>query len=329
MEGKSIFKKELHIDPKYAHLDRYVTLLYKSFWTPSKYEKSIRETDAPYFFNEMGAIDQETIRRCILATAIVEDKLKTYWSTLPIDIPQTVVGDVGGVFAQSEVTHRRSYHALLEALKVEPEDVEKHPVLRDRVKYLNKYSEVDPKIIGKKRVLKKLVLFTALVERCSLFTQFYILMSYEKAMRGLTTISSLQASTACEETLHYNFGIDVINIIKEEHANIWDEYLAELIEKNIQEAHLAELKLIDWFFERGTPIQLTKEEVINFLNNNFNVVCKDLNLNLQFKVDENLYKEKNEWFNIKLKSTEPDFFYNHVGGYSSEKEEINIDNFEF
>lgn len=328
-EGKSIFKKEHHIDPQYAFLDRYVTLLYKSFWVPSKYEKSIRETDAPHFFNVMGSVDQETISRCILATSIVEDKLKTYWSTLPLDIPQTVVGDVGGVFAQSEVTHRRSYHALLEALKIDPDDIEKYDVLRDRIAYLNKYTEVDPKIIGKKRVLKKLVLFTSLVERCSLFTQFYILMSYEKSMKGLTTISSLQASTACEEELHYRFGIDLINIIKKEHPNMWDEYLTELIEKNLQEAYNAELKLIDWFFEKGTPEHLTKQEVVNFLNSNFNVVCRDLNLELRFDVDDELYVQKNEWFNIKLKSTEPDFFYNHVGGYSSEKEEIDVENFQF
>lgn len=327
--SKSIFEKVLHIDPKYQYLERYVRIMYKGFWTPSKYEKLIREVDAPHFFNQMTTIDQEAIKRCILAITLVEDKVKLYWSTLPLDIPQTIVGDVGGLFAQSEVTHRRSYHALAESLKVDTDNLEKHVALKDRIKYLNKHSEVDPKIIGKKRILKKLVLFTSMVERISLFTQFYILMSYEKSSRGLKTISSLQSSTASEETIHYNFGIDLINIIKEEHPQLWDEYLVELIEKNIKEAHKAELKLIDWFFENGVPEQLTKEEVINFLNRNFNVVSKDLNLSLKFKVDEELYKEKNEWFDIKLKSTEPDFFDNPVGGYSSEKEEIDIDNFEF
>lgn len=326
---KSIFEKELHIDPKYQHLDKYVQMMYKGFWIPSKYEKLIREVDAPHFFNQMGEVDQEAIKRCILAIALVEDKVKLYWSTLPLDIPQTVVGDVGGVFAQSEVTHRRSYHALAEALKVDTDNLEQHDALRDRIKYLNKHSEVDPKVIGKKRILKKLVLFTSMVERASLFTQFYILMSYEKASRGLKTISSLQSSTASEETIHYNFGIDLINIIKEEHPQLWDEYLVELIEKNIKSAYKAELKLIDWFFEKGVPQQLTKEEVINFLNKNFSVIAKDLKLDLKFKVDETLYKERNEWFNIKLKSTEPDFFDNPVGGYSSEKQEIDIENFEF
>lgn len=325
----NIFEKTKHIDPKYSFLDKYVLTMYKGFWSPSKYEKLIREVDAPHFFNQLGEVDQETIRRCILAIALVEDKVKLYWSTLPMDIPQTVVGDVGGVFAQSEVTHRRSYHALAEALKVDTENLEQHPALKDRIKYLNKYSEADPKIIGKKRILKKLVLFTSLVERCSLFTQFYILMSFEKAKRGLKTISSLQTSTSSEEILHYSFGIDLINIIKQEMPQLWDDYLVELVSKNIKEAYKAELKLINWFFEKGVPEQLTKEEVVNFLNSNFNIVCKDLGLSLSFKVDEALYTEKNQWFDIKMKSTEPDFFDNPVGGYASEKEEIDIDNFKF
>lgn len=324
-----IFDNEMYLNPKYNHLDRFVKMMYKGFWTPSKYEKGIREDDAIHFSNVLGEVDQETIRRCILAVALVEDKVKLYWSTLPLDIPQTVVGDIGGVFAQSETTHRRAYHALAEALKVDTGNLEQYPALKDRIKYLNKYSEVDPKIIGKKRILKKLVLFTSLVERCSLFTQFYILMSYEKAKRGLKTIHSLQTSTASEEIIHYSFGIDLINIIKEEYPQLWDEYLVELIEKNIQEAYKAERKLIDWFFEKGVPQHLDKEEVINFLNNNFNIVSKDLGLNLNYKVDEKLYQEKNIWFDIKLKSTEPDFFHNPVGGYSNEKEDINIDNFKF
>lgn len=329
MDKKSIFEKTHHLDPTYQYLEKYVHYMYKGFWTPSKYEKLIREVDAPYYFNQMSDLDKDVIKKCILAIALVEDKVKLYWATLPLDIPQTIVGDIGGVFTQSEVTHRRSYSSLAESLKVNTDNLSEYKALRDRIAYLNKYSEVDPKIIGKKRILKKLVLFTSLVERCSLFTQFYILMSYEKASRGLKTISSLQTSTASEEIIHYSFGIDLINIIKEESPQLWDEYLIELVEKNIKEAYKAELKLINWFFEKGVPNHLTKEEVINFLNKNFTTVVNDLGLNSTFKVDENLYMNKNVWFDVKLKSSEPDFFDNPVGGYSSEKQEINIDTFQF
>lgn len=328
--SSSIFEKNIYIDPEYEHLDKYVQIMYKGFWTPARYEKLIKSQDAPHFFNEMGEIDQEAIRRCILAIAIVEDKVKTYWSTLSLDLPQTLIGDVGSVFGQSECTHRRAYHSLLESLEIDPEEIKKHKETRGRLNYLSKYLETDPKIIGKKRILKKLVLFTSLVERASLFTQFYILMSYAYRNRGLKTISALQQSTATEEIVHYSFGIDVINIIKRQHPTLWEEYLIELVEKNIKEAYKAELKLIDWFFEKGVPEHLEKEEVINFLNYNFNVITKDLGLSISYDYDKEVYNKKNLWMMEKIStSVEPDFFDTAVGGYSSEDEDVDLESFEF
>ena len=154
-------------------------------------------------------------------------------------------------------------------------------------------------------------------------------MSFEKSSKGLKTISSLQQSTANEENVHYKFGIDDINIIKGEYPQLWEDYLIDLISKNLNVAYNTELRLIDWFFENGVPDHLTKEEVINFLNYNFSIIAKDLELDSQFNYDKELFEEKNEWFIIKLKSTEPDFFDAPVGGYASEKEVIDIDKFEF
>ena len=139
----SIFEKELHIDPRYQHLEKYVYIMYRGFWTPAKYEKLIREVDAPHFFNVMGDVDQEAIRRCIMAVNLVEDKVKTFHSTVPLDLPQTIIGDIAGLFAQSETTHRRSYHSLSEVLEVDNDDLLSHPALKGRIQYLQKYIEKD------------------------------------------------------------------------------------------------------------------------------------------------------------------------------------------
>lgn len=321
-----IFKKEKHIDPQYQFLEKYIKVLYKGVWNPTKYEKLIKEVDVPHYNNQMSELDKALVKKCILAVAMVEDKVKTYWGTLSFDIPQTIIGDIGGLLSQAEVTHRRSYHSLAEELGIDPEEVYNYPAIKGRLKYLSKHLEKDSKIIGKKRVLKNLVLFTSLVEKGSLFTQFYILMSYAKANKGLKTISSLQQTTATEENVHYSFGIDIINIIKKEYPHLWGEYLIELIEKNIKAAYKAELELLDWFFEDGEPTHITKEEVINFLRYNFNIICRDLDLDIKFKYDEELYFKKNQWFTIKTKApVEPDFFDNAVGGYSSEDDEEDLD----
>jgi ribonucleoside-diphosphate reductase beta chain len=324
-----IFEKTLHNDPEYKHLEKYVHIMYRGFWTPAKYEKLIKEVDAPRFYNSMKELDKEAIKRCIMAVNLVEDKVKTYWSSLALDIPQVIVGDVGGLFGMSEVTHRRSYNALSEVLEVDTEALSEHKVLKGRVEYLGKYLEKDSTLKGNKKVLKKLVLFTSLVERCSLFTQFYILMSYAYNNQGLNSISALQESTAIEEIQHYSFGIDLINIIKRQYPQLWDDSMIKLVEKNIEEAYRAEVKLIDWFFEKGVPEHLSKEEVINFLNYNFNVVCGDLGLDINYPVDMSIFKEKNEWFKVKVFMTsEPDFFDSAVSGYASEEEDIDVNDFE-
>lgn len=327
----SIFEPMEYLNPKYDFLDKYTTMMYKSIWTPAAYQNLIEVQDVPYYHNVLKEEDREAIKRCILAIAIVEDKVKSYWMTLHKELPQTVISDVGGCFGLQEVTHRKSYHALVEALNIDIEEIYKYPETKGRIKYLEKYLENDPKIIGKKRILKRLVLFTVLIERISLFTQFYILTSFSHHNKGLETIGALQKSTAQEELfMHYAFGLDLINIIKEEHPQLWEEYLITQIEDNVKAAYKAELKLIDWFFYKGVPSHLDKEEVVNFLNYNFESVVKDLGLNLNYKYDRELYKEKNEWFMIRLQGlTNGDFFVNELGNYSSKEETIDIDNFNF
>lgn len=325
----SIFENTQYLNPKYDHLSRYVNVMHKSFWTPAKYQKNIKNIDAPHFRNQMPFVDQQAVKRSILAIAMIEDKVKVFWPFLSQDLPQTVISDVGGTFGNSEVIHRISYHALAQEIGVSVEEINQHEILKKRLEYLNKHLEKDPKIIGKKRVLKKIVLFTSLVERCCLFPMFYNLMSYAKRNRGLETISALQQSTAIEELFHYSFGVEIINIIKKEHPQLWDEYLVDLVSKQIKVAHDTEIKLIDWIFEAGYPEHISKEELVNFLNYNFNEVCRDLGIETRFKVNDELYREKSEWMLLKLYSSEPDFFHNAVGDYSSEDEEINVDEFEF
>ena len=320
-----IFVKTKHIDSAYNQLDKYVTTMWKGFWTPAKYKKNIAKVDASYVVNRMEFISRSVVERCVLATALVEDKVKTFWSKLTDDIPQTVVGEVGGVFANSEVVHARSYRALAESLGLQKEfeNIMKYPVIRGRANYLGKYLKTDPRFRGKKRVLKKLILFTALVERASLFSQFYILMSFAQHNKGLKIISSLQASTATEELLHYKFGVELINIIKKENPQLWDDTLQRLIKKDLRSAYINELKLINWIFENGVPDHITKEEVINFVSYNFSIIARDLDIPVTFTYDRKMYEEKNSWMaNILATPGEPDFFDAPVGGYSSVDEYV-------
>ena len=323
-----ILENTTYLDPKYQHLEKYVLMAYKSLWTPMKYEKLIKEVDASYYYNRMSEVDKESVRRCLLSIAMVEDKVKSYWNSLHRYLPQTIISDVGSLFGFMETTHRRAYHSANEAFGIEPEEIEKHKILKDRLKYLNKHLEKGS-FEPKNSVLKNLTLFTSLVEKGSLFPAFYILMSWSYANKGLHAIASLQESTSLEEIQHYSFGIDLINIIKKEYPEMWDSDIVEVVTKSIKTAQETEVKLIDWFFENGVPGHLTKKEVVNFLNYNFNTICEDLGLDLSFDFNEELYREKSEWMMVSLYNKEPDFFNMPKGGYSSTEEEIDIENFKF
>lgn len=327
----SIFENSEYLDPKYEHLDEYSNKYYRSIWTPAAYKSLIEEQDAPYYKNQMPLEDKEAIKRCLLSVAIVEDRVKAYWMNIHKDLPQTIISDVGAFFGAQEATHRKSYHHLLNVLDIDKSEITKHKPLKDKIKYLTKYSEGDNRLRGKRGILKRLVLFTSLTERASLTPCFYILSSWAKAKKGLETISALQKSTAQEEIfMHYNFGIDIINIIKSEEPGLWNEYLEELVTKNIKMAYKAERNLIDWFFELGVPEHLTKDEVINFLNFNFKAIAEDLDLNLVYHVDEKMYEEKNSWFMVRISGlTNSDFFLNEAGNYSDEDEEIDEENFKY
>ena len=321
----SIFENEQHLHPDYDRLDKYCDMAYSSFWTPAKYKRGIEKTDVPNIVNKLPKKDRNAIERCILAILLVEDRVKLYWPSIYRDFPQTIVSDVGCLFGQQEITHRKSYASLGECLGVDVTQISEHKQLNSRIKYLNKYLEEDPKIIGDKRKLKRLVLFTSLVERCSLFTQFYILMSWCKQNKGLKTLSSLQTQTMTEELCHYRFGLELIAIVKKQKPTVWDDYLVDLINKNIKMAHKAELKMIDWFFEKGVPDHLSKEEVINFLNMNFQRVSDDLELGLKFKYDQEMYEKKNSWCLAKCYSQEADFFDAPVGGYNLDNEDVDLE----
>lgn len=326
----SIFKDNGYLNPKYDKFKKFKTIIFKSLWTPGAYQKKIKQTDAVEFKVKLNEASKECVKRCILAVSVIEDKVKMFWGLISFDYPQTLISDCGALLSFQEAVHRESYHSLAEVVGVNRDEAQNHKVLQDRVKYLNKHLKEDPKITGKKRKLKKLVLFSALVERCSLFTQFYILMSFAKREQVLKSISALQVTTATEEALHYDFGRAIINIVKEETPDIWTDYLRESINKNVTMAYEAELKIIDWIFEKGLPSHITKEEVINILNFNFTKIDEDLDLRLGYSYDKKLLREKNMWFIEATKSPiTGDFFDNNVGGYAFEKKKVDRKKFNF
>lgn len=259
----------------------------------------------------------------MLAIAQIEVQVKTFWGDLYNKMPITEIGDVGATFSESEVRHKDAYSQLLTTLGLQDEflKINEIPVIKDRIAYLNKYLE------GKhsrdnKQFTKTVLLFSLFVEHVSLFSQFLIMMSFNKEKNLLKGISNVVEATSKEEEIHGNFGIELINIIKEENPTWFDDEFETSIYKSCEKAYKAEKKILNWIFEKGELSFLDKKTVENFIKNRFNNSLNKIGMKSIFEVDEKLLK-LTEWFDVEMSATkEGDFFYKKSTDYNIQSKQI-------
>lgn len=305
-------------------------MMVKGHWNPSKYEDIIVNRDVPHL-KSLPSVDQELVKSAALNVAAVEDRVKIFWATLPMDIKHKTVSDLCGRHADNEVTHGQAYESLSLALGLNYEDIDNIPVLKDRIDYLIRYTSMTGVEGYKHNLLKRVVLFTALMERISLFTQFYILMSYNNSKRGLQGIYSLQKTTAVEENIHFTTGLWIAEELIEEIGG--ETFFKDQLTLALREGIQHEFALLEWQFRNGEPEHISLEEVKNIALANFQFVAKSFKLDedtiSSFSYDHDMYAEKNMWFSEATElSANPDFFNAPVGGYSFENLNIDIHDFQ-
>jgi len=138
-------------------------------------------------------------------------------------MPKPEVAAVGFTFAESEVRHMDAYAHLLEILGLNEEFAKIHemPVLIERVKYLEGALKTAKSEDNREYALAVL-LFSLFIEHVSLFSQFLIMMSFNKYKNIFKGISNAVEATSKEEQIHGLFGIEVIKLIKTEHPERFD-----------------------------------------------------------------------------------------------------------
>jgi ribonucleoside-diphosphate reductase beta chain len=270
--------------------------------------------------------EREAIKRAMLAIAQIEVNVKTFWADLYKRMPITEIGDVGMTFAESEVRHKDAYAALLRILGLEDEfqHVVEIPAIKDRIAYLTKYLD-GTRSKDNKMYTKSVLLFSLFIEHVSLFSQFFIMMSFNKEKNLFKGISNVVEATSKEEEIHGNFGSELINIIKKENPEWFDEEFENLIDSACKKAYLAEVKILDWIFEKGELDFLPKETIKQFIQNRFNNSLQRIGMKPVFDVDF-AEVEKSLWFDVEILSTkEGDFFYKKSVDYNKKSKAITED----
>jgi ribonucleoside-diphosphate reductase beta chain len=268
--------------------------------------------------------EKDVIKKTMLSIAQIEVNVKTFWADMYKRMPITEIGDVGMTFAESEVRHKDAYARLIRILGLEDEfrNVVEIPAIKDRIKYLSKYLD-GTRSNDDKMYTKSILLFSLFIEHVSLFSQFLIMMSFNKEKNVFKGISNVVEATSKEEDIHGNFGAEVINIIKMECPEWFDDEFYSLIISACKKAYKAECKILDWIFENGELTFLSKETIKSFIKNRFNNSLQKIGMEPIFEVDPKEV-EKTLWFDVETTSTkEGDFFYKKQIDYNKKSKSIN------
>ena len=108
------------------------------------------------------------------------------------------------------------------------------------------------------------------IENVSLFSQFAIVKSFIEKKNLLKEVDTVIEATMKEEIIHAQLGMHVINLIKKEYPEWFDEDFYQKIYRACHKAFDAEVRIIDWIFENGEIDSISKASVIEFIKSRFN-----------------------------------------------------------
>jgi ribonucleoside-diphosphate reductase beta chain len=320
----NIFEKRINLKPyEYPELNEYVDAIRHSYWIHSEFNFT---SDIQDFKTKLTIVEQNAIKNTMLAISQIEVAVKSFWGDIYQKMPKPEIGSVGATFAESEVRHHDAYSHLLEILGLNNEfkRLKKNPVIMRRVHYLETALK-NAKSEDNKEYAESILLFSLFIEHVSLFSQFLIIMAFNKHKNMLKGISNVVEATSKEEQIHGDFGIDIIRIIKNENPTWFGDEHNTIVKVMCEEAFDSESRIIDWIFEAGELDFLPKNVIKEFIKNRFNNSLQSIGINKIFDIDESLIAQT-EWFDDEIIATKHgDFFVKRSINYSKRTKSITSD----
>lgn len=321
LRERDIFKKRINLKPfEYPELVEYVDAIRHSYWIHTEFKFT---SDINDFHVKVTDVERNAIRNSMLAIAQVEVAVKTFWGDIYKKMPKPEIGSVGATFAESEVRHMDAYSHLLEILGLNDEfaKIKNIPVLQERVTYLDKMIALS-KSEENKQFAHSVLLFSLFIEHVSLFSQFLIILSFNKHRSMFRGMSNVVEATSKEEQIHGLFGIDLINIIKKEHPEWFDAEAKAKIVQACEEAFVSESKVIDWIYEAGELDFLPSTNVKEFVKHRFNNSLAAIGMERIFDVNQALLEET-DWFDNEVIATKHlDFFEKRSINYNKRSQSV-------
>jgi len=233
---------------------------------------------------------------------------------------------VGMTFAESEVRHLDAYSHLLDLLGLSDafETVETIPALIDRIHYLEDTLD-RARSANERDFALAILLFSIFIEHVSLFSQFLIMLSFDKHEKRFKGVANAVEATSKEEQIHGLFGVELINIIREEHPAWFGDAFETQVRDACQRAHRAETKVLDWIFEEGELPFLPRPVVDAFLRDKFNASLDRVGVAPLFDMDEDRLAETRWFYEEILLTKGNDFFSKRGTSYSKMTQSVSGD----
>jgi len=126
--------------------------------------------------------------------------------------------------------------------------------------------------------------------------------------------------TRNEENIHALVGIKIINTIREEHPELFDDELEARIAHEAEQAFVAESKIVDWAVNGLSEDNLSAPILKEFIKNRINESLTQIGFKKVFDVDAELL-DKTMWFDEELLGNNmTDFFSSRPVEYSKKNQ---------
>lgn len=319
-----IFEEQISRKPNiYPWTEQFIEAMHNGFWTDKEFSF---KSDVQQFKVNLSDQEREILVRTLSAIGQIEVAVKTFWAKLGDNLPHPSLQDLGYVMANVEVIHNNAYERLLSVLDIEDvfEENLKLEWIQGRVKYLRKYTHKFYKD-SKKQYLYALILFTLFVENVSLFSQFYIINHFARFKNVMKDTDQQVKYTRNEENIHALVGIKIINTIREEYPELFDEELEDRISHEAEQAFESESKIVDWMINGIDEKSLSAPILKEFIKNRINESLIQIGFKKVFKIDEDMLS-LTTWFDEELLGNNmTDFFHSRPTEYSKKNQSFGED----
>lgn len=303
----SIFDERKNPKPyEYPQVIELMEKLNHTFWLHSELTFNADKSD----FLSLKPHEQQIIRRSLCAISTIEIKaVKDFWARLGEHFPKPEIAMLGMTAAESECRHFFGYSEILTLLDLEQDFINclEVPALKGRFEYLQKYLNLSPQNSNNKKYITKLILFSVLIENVSLFSQFATVMYFYRHKGIMKDIRNIVKWSAIDEQLHFNIGATLVDILRKEHPELFDEELNEIIRKACIKSIKYESDILDWIFEKGELEHLSKKDLLNYMEYRVNESMQTMGFEEPFQKGKDLSKT-DFFFEEVFADSQDDFF---------------------